>query len=51
MKLKLLTILLTLSAILSMTMVSCKNQSNDSSSDVVGADGVTGGSDIKVGAI
>ena len=51
MKLKILTILLVLATILSMTMVSCQNQDIDSSSEVVGADGVSGGSDIKVGGI
>ncbi len=51
MKRRILTTLLALAAILSMTMVSCKNKTNDSSNDVVGADGTAGGSDIKVGEI
>ena len=51
MKLKILTILLTLATVLSMTMVSCQNKNNNSSDDVVGADGVSAGSDIKVGGI
>lgn len=51
MKRKILTILLTLATILSMTMVSCKNETDDPANPVVGADGTSTGSDIKVGEI
>jgi len=51
MKLRILSILLALAAILSMAMVSCKNKTDDPSGDVVGADGSSGESDIKVGEI
>ncbi len=51
MKLRLLTTLLALAAILCTTMVSCQKKTDSSSTDVVGADGSSGDSDIKVGEI
>ena len=51
MKLRLLTTLLALAALLSMTMVSCQKKTDNSSTNIVGADGSSGDSDIKVGEI
>ncbi len=51
MKLKFIPILLALASVLSMAMTSCKNKTDDPSSNVVGADGVSGETDIKIGEI